>query len=524
MFAIHSWRRSYALVVIATLTVVAGADFLIYGRTLGWSCALVAATMLAALALRDTAFCRTHGGRLCALAAAGLLLALVEQPTWLNIAYLLVCASALSIINAQGWEPDFWPWMKRLMRWLLVGWAQLFLDNGLVMRFLMRRGLSPRRARGVAAWIVPLLLASVFVALFAWANPVISDGFSRLADFLTDLFHRLPDLFNLPRMTFWLAFATLAWMLMRGRLSRTRRKEIEEGSYAEVLDDDEDRHAHAGGIPAGFAVRCLILFNLVFAVENILDVRYLGDPASLPRGMSYTEYVHRGAYPLIAAALLAGAFVLITFRPDSRTESSRAARRLVYLWIGQTIFLTLSAAWRLKVYVALSELTRLRVASAIWFMLVAIGLFYIIWRIVQHRSNRWLVNINAITALLVLYPCCFVNFDGLIADYNVAHCQDVGGGGSKLDVEYLHHLGTPALPALDRAIAKVSLPSWRRDVARSASDELHHQLATDLSDWRSWTWRRSRSATPEDWAVAQTTASSPKPLLAQATPTASRSR
>jgi len=148
----------------------------------------------------------------------------------------------------------------------------------------------------------------------------------------------------------------------------------------------------------------LIVFNIIFAVENVLDLRYLPHSRNLPAGMTYKEYVHRGAYPLIAAALLAGAFVLVTFRPGSSTERSPAARRMVYFWIAQTVLLTLSAAWRLYRYVQMSELTRLRVASGIWFALVASGLIYIVWRIVQRKSNTWLVNLNAITALLLLYP------------------------------------------------------------------------------------------------------------------------
>ena len=127
------------------------------------------------------------------------------------------------------------------------------------------------------------------------------------------------------------------------------------------------------------------LFNIIFAVENTLDLRYLYSE-KLPAGMTYTQYVHRGAYPLIAAALLAGVFVLITFRPKSQTEQSRTARHLVYAWIAQTILLTASAAWRLRRYIEMSELTRLRVASIIWFFIVAMGLFYIVWR--DHQPLR----------------------------------------------------------------------------------------------------------------------------------------
>jgi hypothetical protein len=247
-----------------------------------------------------------------------------------------------------------------------------------------------------------------------------------------------------------------------------------------------------GGIPAGLVVRCLILFNLIFAVELALDLWVLFGEHYGNDGAAYKTYVRRGAYPLVAAALLAGAFVLVTFRPASATEKSNAARKLVYLWIGQTILLTASAVWRLERYIELTELTRLRIASIIWFQLVGMGLFYIIWRIVRGRSNTWLVNANALTALVILYPCCFVNFDGMIADFNANHCEEAGGGGSPLDIEYFGTLGTPALAALDSVRDRIPI-EWRREQAAEVSKVLHEELATDLNDWRAWTWRKHRS-------------------------------
>src|SRR5256714_6983678 len=194
-------------------------------------------------------------------------------------------------------------------------------------------------------------------------------------------------------------------------------------------------HPQPMGVPVGLVVRCLILFNLVFAIENALDLLYLYGHQDMT-GLAYRTYVRRGAYPLVAAALLAGTFVLITVRPRSESQNSTYARKLVYLWIGQTIFLTLSAAWRLLRYIDMTELTRLRVASIVWFGLVAAGLLYIIWRIVGSRSNAWLINVNAVTALIALYPCCFVNFDGMIADFNASHCEEANGRGSPLDIDY----------------------------------------------------------------------------------------
>jgi hypothetical protein len=488
------WRRSYAVLLVATLVIVAVADFFFYGHMIGWTAAAFATVLLLALAFRDTRFMRTAGGRVVLLASIGLLYALVEQPTWLNVTYTILCIAALAIVNTSGWQPGFPEWAKQWGLLLLTGWTRLFSDNSVVIRCLARHGVSPATARGVLVWVVPAALASVFVALFAWGNPVLAGWIGSAFSWMWERLWFLPELMNIPRILFWLVFAMFAWALLRARARRWRKHEgLTPVPQAVVSSQPSATQERA---VAAFVVRCLILFNLVFLVENVLDVRYLGAAEGLTP-LEYREYVRRGAYPLVAAALLAGLFVLITFRPGSETERSRWARRLVFLWIGQTIFLTMTAAWRLVQYVELSELTRLRVASAVWFFLVASGLFYIVWRIISSRTNRWLINANALTAAVVLYICCFINFDAMIARFNVRHCFEAGGSGKHLDVEYFRVLGTTSLPALEQIRPKLGLEKgteWRKRQAQEVSDALYAELSGERADWRAWTLRRARTA------------------------------
>ena len=81
-----------------------------------------------------------------------------------------------------------------------------------------------------------------------------------------------------------------------------------------------------------------MLFNLIFAVQTLLDLTYLWNGADLPSGMTHAEYAHRGAYPLVVTVLLAGAFALIS-RPF--TDGNRPLRVLLALWIGQNVMLVI---------------------------------------------------------------------------------------------------------------------------------------------------------------------------------------
>jgi hypothetical protein len=248
------------------------------------------------------------------------------------------------------------------------------------------------------------------------------------------------------------------------------------------------------------------VFNLIFAVQTVLDLVYLwggvfGGEVTLPNGMSWAEYAQRGAYPLLVSALLAGAFVLITFRPGDHTERMKWARRLVYLWLAQNVLLVAASVGRLAMYVDVYSLTRLRLAAAIWMALVAMGLVWVIVRIVTGRTNRWLVNINAGTAAAAVFVCLFVNFDGMIAGFNVRHCQEIDPDKpAVLDVAYLEQLGVDALPALKwytaqrPGIDRHEKHAANFDRAVEAAQRLEQRIADELANWRGWTWRRARIA------------------------------
>ena len=195
--------------------------------------------------------------------------------------------------------------------------------------------------------------------------------------------------------------------------------------------------------------RSLILFNVLFALQSALDLTYLWGGASLPHGMTYAHYAHRGAYPLIATALLAAGFVLIAMRPGGPAEQSRLIRPLVLLWTGQNVLLVVSSIFRLDLYVAAYSLTYLRLAAFIWMVLVAAGLVLMLIQIKLKKPNSWLIAANAISLALVLYGCCFINAPRLMASYNVEHSRENGGTGPYLDLRYLASLGPQALPPVE---------------------------------------------------------------------------
>jgi hypothetical protein len=338
---------------------------------------------------------------------------------------------------------------------------------------------TPEWLGSLVAWIVPLSIFAVFLTLFYSANPLIEHGLMRI-----DL-HVLFNLVSAPRLLFWLMAGCMIWPLMRRRVPRKPARRTEPQA-AVVATETSDLDYLLG---AQAMTRSLILFNALFALQTGLDLTYLWGGASLPDGMTHAEYAHRGAYPLIATALLAAGFVLLAMRPGGPAENSRLIRPLVLLWIGQNILLVISSIFRLDLYVAAYSLTYLRLAAFIWMGLVAAGLLLILIQIIQRKPNSWLVAANAATLALVLHGCCFLNAPWLVASYNIEHSRELGGTGPSLDLKYLAGLGPQALPALEAHIKQIPALG---PIARDRRNCRDHALSQHPANWRGWSFRAWR--------------------------------
>lgn len=267
--------------------------------------------------------------------------------------------------------------------------------------------------RGIALWLLPAVLSTVFVALFTAANPVIEQWVSLLNPTL------IFEYVSVGRVLFWTMMLALVWPFIH---VRWRQRKVATTIAADAPElAPLPPFIPAEFVPAEFLgastiLRSLILFNLLFAAQSVLNGLYLWGHVALPANMTYAAYAHRGAYPLIATALLTAAFVLAAMRPGGPGEKSTVIRPLVYLWVGQNVLLVASSILRLDLYVDIYMLTYWRIAAFIWMGLVAVGLILIVARIALNRSNLWLVGANLVALTIVLYTCSLVNFDALIAD------------------------------------------------------------------------------------------------------------
>jgi uncharacterized protein DUF4153 len=453
------------------LGLTALADWLFYDQRIGISLVLFAIALVAGSLLANR---HAFAPRRTSAAAIVLLLALIPAIEELNSFSVVFVVAGVVVSTALLTHPD----LSRLTNGLRA-FRDLFLTGpfrliGDVTRMTNTKALST----GLTHWLVPLVFGVIFIWLFASANPLIA-SWIRMLD-VREASARI----NVARSLFWALVLSMVWPFLhvRWRLRNARSPAVADSSEP------------AADISILFGteaiLRSLILFNALFAVQTVLDLVYLWGNAKLPDGISYAGYAHRGAYPLIVTALLAAAFVLAAMRPGGAAEKSRTIRPLVYIWIGQNVMLVISSMLRLYRYVEIYLLTGWRIAALVWMLLVAIGLVLIVARIVREQSNGWLIRMNLIVLTAAFYGCALVNFNAIIADYNVSHSKQAGGKGVNLDAGYLYELGPQAIPAMDRAFV---LPGIC--VALSDRNRLLAVQAADMASWRSWgfrSWRLQR--------------------------------
>jgi hypothetical protein len=469
--------------IIFSITLVAVADWLFYRHSVGWTLgAYGALSGLGVILLGGSRF-RSLPSVLLGVCYFSLCLRAVIDPEPLVISLALPAWVSLTLTLREGWSWSLLRWCSRWCQFV----CGLIKSYALAAFFTLSAPFLPVyalvRVKRVRTWRLPLLLGLVFLGLFALANPVISLAFSTAWEAVLRLCAYLPSFAALQRLFFWLAVGALLWTLLR---HRTRGDDVPPLSSSRVSPP------LCGRLLTPEVIRnALIVFNALFAVQTGLDLWYLWGGGTLPQGMTYAQYAHCGAYPLIATALLAAAFVLATFREGLPVGEFRIERRLVYAWLLQNLFLVVSAGWRLRLYVAVFSLSRLRLAAGVWMLLVACGLLWIIVRIFTDRSNSWLIKVNVVTALSVLLCYGWSAPRMFIADFNVSHCREMGHlTASRVDLKYLESLGYDALPALVRLEHLMrGNPNGCRNV-RSAIDRLSARLSERLSDWRGMTVKR----------------------------------
>jgi hypothetical protein len=467
------YRFTFTAKLLGLLATVSFADQLFYGAAApGSTVGLFAITLILLVpALRPEL--RSHPGALVAIAVAAWFAGVMLHAPSLLAAILCWLALSLAVLLPRAARfGNGAAWLLRLAVHTAAAPFRPLVDYNRARRARRRRPSGFDLTSFATTLFLPAVGTGLFLLLFTAANPVFGELTSRI-----DPFAAL-GLLSPVRLVFWLFIIFVVWRLLSPRLPR-------------LAPATDGSGIGLPGASVASVTVSLLAFNALFLVQNGLDIVFLWSGAALPDGMSYAEYAHRGAYPLIGTALLAGAFVLLTTRSGSPMAQSSLIRRLVTLWIAQNLFLVASTMLRTLAYIDAYSLTELRIQALVWMGLVAAGLVLICLRLWLARSGSWLINANLLAVLLVLGASVWIDYGRIAAGWNVRHAREVGGRGTWLDLCHLGRMGDSALLPLVELEARPISPELR-DRVRWVRSNAYRDLAARQSSWQSWTWRGAR--------------------------------
>jgi hypothetical protein len=237
------------------------------------------------------------------------------------------------------------------------------------------------------------------------------------------------------------------------------------------------------------AVRpCLIILAALYALFFIAMGAYLFSAfaGDLPSAYTYAEYARRGFFELcgVSAINLTLIVFVYLFAKRGAGEYPRSLRALTAAISSMTILLILTAASKMLLYIGSYGLTRLRVYT-LWFMLLMLCVFVIIviWHLRPAGFNAGRPIALTFAALVL---CLFLaNTDGLIVKYNVER-YEAGALGS-VDTETLTWMSdavTPYLEDLAKNAPDLSVRAGAADALRER-EAMQKDMMMEPT-WRSW--------------------------------------
>ena len=265
-------RNALPLKLALVVVLAALADVLFWNQRVGLSFALFAMALFAGTWLGNLA---TPERRRAATAVVVFFAGAVPAIEAFNTLSCFLAIAALAVSVAMLTNPDF----SRL-----ADGVRTFVDLFLIGPFrligdVIRLTNVTALVGGFALWFVPLLFSVIFIALFASANPLIEYWIRELkpAD--------AASLINFDRTLFWVFILSAVWPFIHVRWRRRKEPTPDALPIAQPADFTDLSNL----LGAGAILRSLILFNLLFAVQTLLDVIYLWGDAKLPDGMSYAR-------------------------------------------------------------------------------------------------------------------------------------------------------------------------------------------------------------------------------------------
>ncbi|MCB0721223.1 MAG: DUF4173 domain-containing protein [Ignavibacteriae bacterium] len=307
--------------------------------------------------------------------------------------------------------------------------------------------------RWVKLIVVPLLIIIIFYAIYINANPIFAEASDYVWAKFDDVFWQIFRDFPLVRLLFiFLGLVIVTGFLYNSNIDFLALKESQ-------FKNELTRHYNPFGLYRSrfkalglinekrSAIILLVLVNLLIAILNYIDIRYVWFGFEYYKGFDIRQFVHEGTYLLILSILLSMGIMLFYFRRNLNFYTGNVwMKRLSYMWILQNGIMAVSVGVRNYYYIYYSHiLAYKRIGLIMFLIMVFAGLVTLYLKINRKWTIYRLIKVNLVSVYTVLFISSFFNWGPIIAEYNLANPDK-----DAIEYEFIVELSNETLPILDR--------------------------------------------------------------------------
>lgn len=303
---------------------------------------------------------------------------------------------------------------------------------------------------GAERWVTSLIfiflsiiILLVFVLLYSASSPWFNNILGSLGDVLRRALESIARWLD-EDMVFLLVFGGIIGSVLWFARSTGWIIRMDKESSEDLVAPDDGTPSEHTGQERVLAMGLLIALNALLLLLNVLDVRWvwLGFEWN---GDYLRQFVHEGTWLLILSIVFSVIIVLYFFRGEFNfSQRAQWVRRLAFIFLAQNAFLVLSVGMRNYWYIHYFALAYKRIAVILFLLLALYGLYTIVIKVKEKRSLHYLLRKNSLALMILLVLASLLNWDNLIARYNVRHADR-----AFLHLDFMATLPDRSLPLLD---------------------------------------------------------------------------
>ena len=170
---------------------------------------------------------------------------------------------------------------------------------------------------------------------------------------------------------------------------------------------------------------------------------------------------------IIIAIIFTIVTILIGFGNGRLSDpKSRKSVMLAYVWIGQTLIMVLSNAYRNLIYVMDYDLTQKRLGIWLYLILVAVGLITTMILLNKKKTTWYLFRVNTTISFAILVLFSPIHWDRIIMDYDMYHAEN---NITEPDYYYLLSLSPHTYSMMEARLKKMKLNERTASILRTVT-------------------------------------------------------